>query len=1267
MPVPPDATLNPRARQEDYNSIYQQVLDEIDSESHGKDKGKKKKRKKPDNKLHNWQYYYERPKWKDFEPSSGLTDRLENAPPPPPRRFKDCTPGFLMLTLLREAHARGALVEIHANFSKERDSAGQPWSKKPKDLINHKFKPKTTLLQVANWLADANHAEARMNGRVLELYRPDSGKDHPDVLLAKGRNVTSLPKKGTHRDLATHVFVQSESGVHGWVGDEKLRKRIGRRVEAGLDTGYAKYWEIVEERGKNYLRRFGVPKHARTVTIVPDRGANPYKQYGIGDTVRLMENGIPTKHRVRQIMLRWETDGSCVPIVVLSHKLIHNAIKQHKKLRALTGKTGMTSPALSQLDGTVFDTSDGEAPDPPSAPVVTVRNGVAEIYYDGTDDAGAVPVWDLSHVELHIGVEENFPTTDLTFHSALSNAGAVTVNFPEYDPVTYYAKFIAVDRGGDRSAPSEEVVIRVPKVTSDDIQPGAVGTDQLSDDLEIGTDGNPPAAAPTNVRTQGANGLIFVLWDHVANADPVAYNVYGSDTTGFTADATTLLTPDGATSPISFHHLPDGIPFEYFVLDPITGLATEEKRPYFFRVEVRDADVADGVLGPISGEVSGSMDQTQEKDVAFGSIIGQHFSGEVIYGGTIGNAAEGAGWRGSAEAFGVYKSDGSAKFFAPTSDEPILINGQIIAQILDSYKLSVFGEENSYMPGSKTYLRGTTQGPATQPSVTSDNWSLQTLDEDEFPDKKRGFYYDAGTDRYFFCVSFGAFGSSIEEIDRNGVHIAGYTIRDAGGNPIDASGGLTKIGTTWYVLAYDVGDELWRVFRYSSLSIGNNDAAGSWNYSDTNNLTQPAIGQKDGNILTARTWASDGKIRIAEWNPTTGAQIGSTIVSNVAPGNVKLTAVLYGSFDLGVNRYIVAGRAHSDHEFWSVSSTGTSPANERWPIANDATLCGLVWDGTKFFHLSEGTGGGAPGHIIEYSTIYWTTQPDQWYIKNTLWDDDPLGTGLHETLASPPRKITMTKRGKMHVTTGGIPALTGSPDDAKGVRIYVGRTDIGVPPDNEMYLAPDQPASGETFVKIDEMNFAAADTLATKDPNFPEGDPAEFFDELEQKLLSSDGSIGVFYTGDLKGVTYTVAGSGTVIDGGWVWMDGTDVSIFFPFNKLWAKWGSPAPAGGAPANTFRLTNTKGRMPWGAGTWLAVRGTKGNADGDPTHTHPISSGGGHSHGAMSQAPVARTATGQDTAGSGHTHPSAGDHNHGGDTGVSADGAMPVFGVNWLVKL
>lgn len=419
---------------------------------------------------YDWQYYYEAPKWKDFDASKKLTEQLDSAPPPPPRKFTDATPGQIMSTLIKEAHARGAIREITYDFNAKTDSAGNLWPTSSGKLIDHKFDPGMSLLAVAEWMVEENVAHPRMNGRTLQLFVP-SYTVVRDVVLAKGKNLLDGPRAHDGRSEATHAYVISESGVHGWVKADEAPDNLDR-IESVVNINSVTTWSAAETRGKNHLKSTNKAKTQYTYGLVPDKSSNPYTDFFIGDTVTVMDDGVPVSHRVRQIALNWDDNSAVSIVLTMADKIESKAVKAAKQLRAQAGKTGQLMAKTTTLlpDKAL---SDGVAPEPPSTPIVTTKAGTVQITWDGKDNMGEDPVWDQAGVEVHVSDDPEFEPDDTTRITTLRSAGAVTLNDIEYGAENV-VKFVAVDEAGDRSPQSEHAAVTIAKIAADDIEEGAV-------------------------------------------------------------------------------------------------------------------------------------------------------------------------------------------------------------------------------------------------------------------------------------------------------------------------------------------------------------------------------------------------------------------------------------------------------------------------------------------------------------------------------------------------------------------------------------------------------------------------------------------------------------------------------------------------------------------------------------------------------------------------------------------------------------------------
>ncbi len=84
--------------------------------------------------------------------------------------FPQKSPGFIMKTLIDQAHARGAINQLTYDFNETRDSAGNPW----RFVIDVNYDAGLSLLQVFTALADNGWCDVRVQNGVVQAYNPDT-------------------------------------------------------------------------------------------------------------------------------------------------------------------------------------------------------------------------------------------------------------------------------------------------------------------------------------------------------------------------------------------------------------------------------------------------------------------------------------------------------------------------------------------------------------------------------------------------------------------------------------------------------------------------------------------------------------------------------------------------------------------------------------------------------------------------------------------------------------------------------------------------------------------------------------------------------------------------------------------------------------------------------------------------------------------------------------------------------------------------------------
>lgn len=124
------------------------------------------------------------------------------------------------------------------------------------------------------------------------------------------------------------------------------------------------------------------------------------------------------------------------------------------------------------------------------------------------------------------------------------------------------------------------------------------------------SDGNPPAAAPQNVRVAGGLNYLNVSWDRVVNTDFVVYEVYMSTTSGFTPGASNFV---GST------------PAQSLMVNNLNGgVALAQSTTYYVKVVATDADTKQESHKVYSAQASGQLTQVAAGD------LGINMSGENL-------------------------------------------------------------------------------------------------------------------------------------------------------------------------------------------------------------------------------------------------------------------------------------------------------------------------------------------------------------------------------------------------------------------------------------------------------------------------------------------------------------------------------------------------------------------------------------------------------------------------------------------------------------
>ncbi|WFG47496.1 hypothetical protein [Pseudonocardia alni] len=240
------------------------------------------------------------------------TDIPRLADPKREARFVAATPGAIMLFLLGQCWARGALTDLTVDFTATHDSSGVAWP----EVLTAKWSPHVTLLQVAQRLAELTLAEFTVSpDRVVRMWRfggrgtNRSAGERP-VTLRRGHNLLEAGRRQGSRDAGTDFYVAGGEGQFTKATDANARARFGRVIERAVSVGN------IEDPGAltaaaQRARDAGVRgEDERTFSLALGVGMpRPGRTLGVGDTARVDTSGTLGTARLAQWHVAYGVGG----------------------------------------------------------------------------------------------------------------------------------------------------------------------------------------------------------------------------------------------------------------------------------------------------------------------------------------------------------------------------------------------------------------------------------------------------------------------------------------------------------------------------------------------------------------------------------------------------------------------------------------------------------------------------------------------------------------------------------------------------------------------------------------------------------------------------------------------------------------------------------------------------------------------------------------------------------------------------------------------
>jgi hypothetical protein len=199
--------------------------------------------------------------------------------------------GGILVRMLEEAQARGALLDLTWDFTRQLDSNGVPWSL---EVTDFQLPVGMNLLEVARKVQETGVELAMRPNLLLQAYEPDTmGTDLSatitleaavDIATSAERVVEASPLRST-------VLVKGKRGDTGalaWVEADSAAglSEAGRRKEGFLDAPETTGYDVLHEMGKQAIYRHLRRKAGPTLLgVIDTAGQVAFEDYRESDIV----------------------------------------------------------------------------------------------------------------------------------------------------------------------------------------------------------------------------------------------------------------------------------------------------------------------------------------------------------------------------------------------------------------------------------------------------------------------------------------------------------------------------------------------------------------------------------------------------------------------------------------------------------------------------------------------------------------------------------------------------------------------------------------------------------------------------------------------------------------------------------------------------------------------------------------------------------------------------------------------------------------------
>jgi len=280
------------------------------------------------------------------------------------RIFTNVTVGHILSTFLTEAHSRGNVPFLVADFNGTVDSAGNNWTK----TLSMGFPAGQDLMSILRALTDQGQCDWRFSGRTLQVYNVDQFLDRnltanpTAVILHPQRDVVVAPDERSYEEIANTILVQGDENKYVTVEQASNPSPWGD-WETFMQQGGVTDTTVMAELAQRALSLANAPRTQMTRELMfRSQSPLPLIDYRPGDRI-FAKDELDTYDtlRVRQITLQMngeEFSGN----VVLGDKFTEQDIRTKRRIAALSNNTPIIGGSGTPSEGIPPNQEDTRVP-----------------------------------------------------------------------------------------------------------------------------------------------------------------------------------------------------------------------------------------------------------------------------------------------------------------------------------------------------------------------------------------------------------------------------------------------------------------------------------------------------------------------------------------------------------------------------------------------------------------------------------------------------------------------------------------------------------------------------------------------------------------------------------------------------------------------------------------------------------------------------------------------------------------------------------------